>query len=361
MELFHEMGRSVSQKWKASAYDPIALPELAVEALHTFDPAANADTEAIARWVMNEERLPAQVERKSRFGQPPLTLYADEKLYILGLFWLDSTTAIHQHGFTGAFQVFEGSSIHTAYSFEEKKRLNANVRVGDVESLRVEHFTKGMVQPIAPGGEYIHALFHLEYPSVTIVVRSYGVSELQPQWRYLAPSLAIDDKVERASTQMRRQLFRMLALTRHQALMPLMEEWLKEADVEEVVLVLWNLTGSRSLRLEELVRVFDLLKAYKPELAEHLIPVLEQEDLVAQLTASRRVLKDAKSRLMMGLLTSQPTREEALQIIRDAYPEENLPALVMGWVKELTQAGLPPELVQRVIHLFSTAPKESAA
>lgn len=361
MQLFQELGRTVNQQWKASAYDPNALPDLAVEALNTFDPAANVDTEAIARWAMHEEQFPRQVERKSRFGQPPLTLYADERLYILALFWLDSTTAIHQHSFTGAFQVFEGSSIHSVFSFEEQERLNASVRVGHMETLRVDHLTKGMVQSIAPGSQYIHSLFHLEYPSVTIVVRSYGVAELQPQWRYLAPSIAIDDKAERASTQMRRDLFRMLALTQHPALMPLVEEWIQEADVEEVTLVLWKLTASRALRREDLQRVLELLEAHHPELARHLVGVLVDEDRRAQLISRRGVLKDAKSRLMMGLLATHPSREEALQIIRDAYPEEDMPALVMGWIKELTQAGLPPQLVQRVMHLFSAAPKESAA
>jgi hypothetical protein len=34
---------------------------------------------------------------------------------IEALFWVDGTTSIHQHSFSGAFQVLAGKSIHSRY------------------------------------------------------------------------------------------------------------------------------------------------------------------------------------------------------------------------------------------------------
>jgi hypothetical protein len=45
-------------------------------------------------------------------------VYAGRRFYVEVVFWAEGTTAIHQHSFSGAFQVLVGSSIHTLYGFE---------------------------------------------------------------------------------------------------------------------------------------------------------------------------------------------------------------------------------------------------
>ncbi|MFN2514442.1 MAG: hypothetical protein ABR568_23900, partial [Pyrinomonadaceae bacterium] len=54
--------------------------------------------------------LPHQYDVEGRFGNPPITLFAGPRFHIDVYYWLDGTTSIHQHSFTGAFQVLLGSS-----------------------------------------------------------------------------------------------------------------------------------------------------------------------------------------------------------------------------------------------------------
>jgi len=76
------------------------------------------------RWVHNSVSLPEQQDIEGRFGNPPITMFSGARFYIDVYYWLDGTTAIHQHSFTGAFQVLLGSSIHSRYSFREDKIIN---------------------------------------------------------------------------------------------------------------------------------------------------------------------------------------------------------------------------------------------
>jgi hypothetical protein len=82
-----------------------------------------------------------------RKGQPPAVLYRNADLEIQALTWMQGTTAIHQHGFDG----------------------------------------------VLSGTGFIHALFHLERPSVTIVVRNQSTVASFPQYTYRLPGVGLND------------------------------------------------------------------------------------------------------------------------------------------------------------------------
>jgi hypothetical protein len=63
---------------------------------------------------------------------------AHPRFYIQLLFWMDGTTAIHQHEFSGAFHVMHGSSIHAHYEFEKAQPVTPYLRVGNVKMKKME-------------------------------------------------------------------------------------------------------------------------------------------------------------------------------------------------------------------------------
>jgi hypothetical protein len=154
--------------------------------------------------------LPAQVDLAARFGEPPLTLYSTSRFHISLLYWLDSTTSIHEHAFQGAFRVVRGSSLHSRWRFAEETRICGRLRVGNATRVASEVLTMGDVRPILPGGEGAHALFHLEQPSATLVARTRSDPAARPQYEYCPPSLAVDPLVEDPSLTPRLQLLHLL-------------------------------------------------------------------------------------------------------------------------------------------------------
>src|SRR5438876_10243677 len=122
MHSFENLGELVEQRWKDENFDNSKFAAIALAALEEMPPSEEVDYLQIVQRGMSADRLPPQ-DLKSDFGQPPLILYSGDLFYIEALFWLDGHTEIHQHGFSGAFHVLEGSSLHCHYEFAAKERI----------------------------------------------------------------------------------------------------------------------------------------------------------------------------------------------------------------------------------------------
>jgi len=128
----------------------------------------------------------------SCFGQPSLLLHRGHRFAIEVLFWLDGTNVIHQHLFSGAFHVLQGSSVHSRFEFRAGSRVNSGMWLGDVVLTGVELLRRGDTRPIRAGSAGIHSLFHLDRPSVTLLVRTLNEADRQPQLAFVRPFLAFD-------------------------------------------------------------------------------------------------------------------------------------------------------------------------
>src|SRR6476619_5314943 len=190
MKAFQELGELVEKRWRSENYNEHVFPELAAQALTESNLPAQVDPWEIIRWVQGADSLPDQKDAEGRFGDPPITLYAGPRFYVDVYFWLDGTTSIHQHAFNGAFKVLLGSSIHSRYSFNEKRLINEHFCTGDIKLEEVQLLQLNDVRLIKPGRNFIHSLFHLERPSATITVRTEHTPSSALQWDYRKPYFA---------------------------------------------------------------------------------------------------------------------------------------------------------------------------
>src|SRR3954467_6898288 len=134
--LFKELGRTVLERWKRENFSLAKFPDIARAALDQHPPAKLVDLGALMRDFLLNEEQPFQTD--SEFGEPELVAYSHPRFYIQLLFWLEGTTAIHQHEFSGAFHVMHGSSIHAEYAFEKAKAVTPYLRVGNVRMKNIE-------------------------------------------------------------------------------------------------------------------------------------------------------------------------------------------------------------------------------
>ena len=111
-----ELGRRVYARWLEADFSLVAFPEIAKTTMEEQPPSEQVALADLIREFLLSDEQPYQ--SASGFGQPELIVYDCPKFYIQLLFWLDGTTDIHQHEFSGAFHVMAGSSIHSEYVFE---------------------------------------------------------------------------------------------------------------------------------------------------------------------------------------------------------------------------------------------------
>jgi hypothetical protein len=215
MQFFVNLGSLVEKRWSDKNYDEDCFPEIASQALLEYDPSEHVDPWEIIRWCHVTPQLPGQQDVDARFGEPPLTLFAGPRFHVDVYFWVDGTTAIHQHSFSGAFQVLLGSSIHSQYRFENEQKISARFSVGRVVLNNVECLRQGDVRQILPGRKYIHSLFHLDRPSATITVRTYGDPGAQPQYTYHKPSFALDPFFREPAVLKKLQTINLLLTIKH--------------------------------------------------------------------------------------------------------------------------------------------------
>ena len=186
---FQQLGESVAARWRAKSFDEAAFPEVAASALRESKPSDNVDPLEILREFQSNWTVP-QMDGSARFGQPPITVYYHPLFYIDVYYWLDGTTSIHQHAFSGAFHVLEGASVHSQYQFDLKHRVNTSLLLGNLRLASVNHLQVGDTQEIIAGRGMIHSLFHLDRPSCTVVIRTLSEAIGLPQYDYFAPHIA---------------------------------------------------------------------------------------------------------------------------------------------------------------------------
>jgi len=192
MEEFQKLGAIVENRWRAENYSEQLFPEIAAQALVEADLPARVDPWEIIRWVQTADSLPEQQDVDGRFGDPPVTLFSGPRFFIDIYYWLDGTTSIHQHSFTGAFQVLLGSSIHSRYSFQEDKIINEHFSVGKLALEEVQLLKLNDVRMIRAGRNFIHSLFHLDRPSATITIRTEHTPSAALQYDYRKPHFAVN-------------------------------------------------------------------------------------------------------------------------------------------------------------------------
>lgn len=329
------LGQEVEQSLRNRRFHLASLPEVATTALQDIPVPDELDAVAILRHVAATPDLPQQEDPKGRFGHPPVTLYRGRDFFVSALYWLDGTTSVHQHGFSGAFRVLTGGSLHVRYGFSTVDEVTHRLAVGDLKLATSELLDVGDVRVIEPGDGLIHALFHLERPSVTIVVRSYVQPIGQPQLNYLRPGVAYDPFYRDDLIERRLQSIVTLADMDTNQGFAAARDFL---DVED----LWPgflLALRWAERVDDgagLGALLDELEFRYGEIVVTLRAAFEQQCRVRMIASRRRLLHDPDHRLFLALLMNLPDRRSVESLIRQRFPGEAPGPVLVRWVSDLS-------------------------
>ena len=118
LDRFRRFGERLDAAWSRKNFDEAAFPELALQALERAHLHEGFTPEALLRELLLSD--PGFPQNDGTFGEPPIVVWRGRGWFIEVLYWLDATTDIHTHAFSGAFQVLSGSSIHTTWRFSRR-------------------------------------------------------------------------------------------------------------------------------------------------------------------------------------------------------------------------------------------------
>ena len=347
VEPFAELGALVESRWRAQDYNESVFPGIAAQALSELNLSARVDPWEIIRWVHKTPDLPEQMDLPGKFGNPPITTYVGPRFFIDVYYWLDGTTTIHQHSFSGAFEVLLGGSVHSRYRFAKEREINPHFLVGQIEFNEVSLLSQGDIREIDSGSQFIHSLFHLDRPSVTITVRTYKAPGAPVQYSYLKPFLAVNPFFTDASLTKKVQTVSLLLRMKHPEADRFIEDLLDESDFHTAFAVLEQAFDFLCHReLEEIIGVsrsrdrfqslLDRARNKHGRLADLLPPVFEEGWRQAEITRRRTEIKGQDHRFFLALLLNVPDRATVLRLVKEKFPETDAVDLIVSWVRELS-------------------------
>ena len=331
---FETLGRTVLERWRLQNFSLEAFPELARLALDESPPSQNVDLEELIHEFLSNDDQPFQSQ--SGFGQPELVAFSHQRFYIQILFWLDGTTAIHQHEFSGAFHVLHGSSIHAEFLFDRGRSVTPHLCLGDLRMKQIELLETGRTVPITSGRENIHSLFHLDTPSVTVVVRTHNDPGTGPQFNYLPPHIAIDPLHTDTLTMRRKELLSVLESLDDPGYATLVGEMVESLDFERGFHILHHAMG-RLQELDEWESVLAVFQNRHGELAMGVPATLAECLRRETISRMRYHINDPDHRFFLALLLNVPSRSDIFAFIAGRFPDQSPIETILQWAEELIE------------------------
>lgn len=330
LELFAKIGDELQEAYRKVDYDERRFCELSMEAVLEHDVPKHFDFVQLVHELIGRERTLETAA--SEFGQPPVTVYRGRNFYIEILFWLEGTTTVHQHGFSGAFQVLRGSSLHTTYRWKAKATVNSHLELGTVQRIESQHLRQGEAHRIAAGEPFIHSLFHLEHPSISMVVRTDVEEGKSPQFAYLLPHVRYDPFFKDFDLAVKKRLLHMMRSLNHEALRDTLRRFAARAtfyDLFRVLVELEPATGPYTWLLAGVDKRF-------PEWTPLVADTMREQHRQRLLLRQRAQITDEEQRFLLGLLMNLSDRRDFIRLMRARFPKQDVAEVVTRLVNAVT-------------------------
>lgn len=312
---FRELGHELARMFVRYHHDPAAFPAIASDALERAKLPERVAPDALLRDAAAEV-LPPQLDPTSTFGEPPITL-VHHRAFVIDVYpWFSSTTSIHQHGFSGAFQVLHGGSVESCYAFRHERSFGPRLVTGALELVDARRLRQGDIRPILPDDGVIHALYHLEHPSFSIVVRTTHDASKGPQLQYTRAGVGFDPFFFPPGGRRRLEILAALLRFSPQSYPAALSAYLEQADMFEGLLALLGHRG----RVEDVAGMRAEVNArFEARFGGDAAMLLAARDDLQRsqaVGALRTHVRDAEGRLVLALLLNVPSRARIEALLR---------------------------------------------
>ncbi len=332
-----QLANLVVRLWDEHGREAESFPAVAEKALNELPPDTNLQMMEIVDWVLQTNEFPQQLDLAENFGQPPVTLFNNGDFNIDVYFWLENDTSVHQHAFSGAFTVMAGTSVNCVYEFEPQHVFDDRLTTGTLVFKKAEILRTGDCRRILSGSRDIHSVYHVDYPSISVIIRAPDLSSL-PQLSYIPPCLAYadDPELDTPLELRRRQVLRMLRRIDHPDYVDRLTKTLVSAGPSELLAVMLENRDYFIGRRDELRSLLLTLKKTHGELIDRIIDAFKTLAKKTQIKELRSLIRDPDVRFFLALLQSLEHREPILKMTTQRYPDCDPVEQILDWTKDLS-------------------------
>ena len=325
LDSLRRLGAALEDGWRDADRDEERFGDVAALALEEVPVHRGFEREALLEALLDpHEGGRQQLAPVGAFGQPGTTVFHGDGFVIEIYYWLDSSSAIHNHPFCGVFTVLDGWSVHARYKLSRASRAGARGQLLDVWLAGLELVEPGQIERFSLRRHpLVHALVHVPVPTVSMVVRT---TRTEGYFRYLPPSLALPMEPPGEPMVRRLALLESMIAAGEPSAGDHVRTFLSRADFESALHLLSNLWP----RVEPTERE-PLLEAIAPLHGDRVHAVraaLNRGLRLQQATSVRASLENPDHRLCATALAYAESRDHVLRLLeqRDADGVERLQA-----------------------------------
>lgn len=319
--MFQDLGHRIKAAYISENCNEARLPAIASDALGEMPCVPDVDVATFAEFLIQTD---VPQHPGVAFGDLIVTVYECAEFKIEVLFWAHATTTIHQHAFSGAFKVLVGSSFHSIWRFDQREAVSSKMLIGDCKMTSAEVLKAGAIRRIEAGRDgLIHALYHLDQPSITLLVRTHQEPWAKPQYSLDPPHVAIDSPSLEKDVRVR-MLSQTLALAR-QLMSPspaeLLASWCETLDFPRLYSLARNHHSDLTSK-SDWKTFFERAQAAYGPLAHHLDLTRSRQTHVGRVSAARQTVTDPDLRFFLAMLLNVPSQNACFALIETHYREE---------------------------------------
>lgn len=332
-----QLGEEIERRWASRKHARKYFHHLAADCLREAAFHRKFDEDEIIAWANRAKFLPQQLDPRGVFGQPPLTIWRTDRFVVDLYFWVDTETSIHDHSFSGAFTNLTGHSLNCSYSFDRDARHGEGLLTGSLALNRADLVRPGDVCTIVAGAKFIHRVWHLDCPTVTLVARTVKRPPKLRQYTYFLEGLAVQYRSRPPiELQRRREFMGYHFRRRHPRRIALCEEMLARAQGWELYILLKDLVGfylNGTDDAHELEGVLARLPARNRLWIDKGLTVMRATHPLMSVYWHR--LRRTEHRLLVALLNTFTDRQSVVAwLSRHGYGDDR-EALLADWLSEM--------------------------
>jgi hypothetical protein len=183
----------IDSEWKSAGYRVSVFPAIAARLLADAQPQREYDLASLADWTLSSRTFPQACNPFGPLGPPAFTIWSDGRFFVNLYAYTTPEVVIHDHDFAGAFINLSGTTIHATYEFADVERIVPAVHLGELALRDVEVVHQGDVRRIDPGRRFIHQVWHVDHPTVVLVIRTGPLpAPTRRQFQYLHAGFATE-------------------------------------------------------------------------------------------------------------------------------------------------------------------------
>lgn len=184
-----EFAEDLDHDWRKDDCSCEAFPDLVLRLSSNLDLRHFGDLPFLLE-VIDEPSVRA-TQFPTSFSDLHVNLFDNGRFVVEVLNWWGSDINIHDHDFSGVQFQLVGDSLNVVYKFDgEDKR--GRLTFGKLSVARTELWHPGNRSLVRPGRQEPHIVNHIDYPTVSLLVRTVPLKAYGPQRNYFPPSASAD-------------------------------------------------------------------------------------------------------------------------------------------------------------------------